>query len=256
MKVESNHRWRHRPDLVSTDKRELYTDECSMEKRLQLTHVAQLYSWDCGLASAQMVLKYYEKDLSHFKEVCDSLGFGHSVWTIDLARLMTVYGVPHTFCTITLGVLKGYSNKRFYRSSFNVDETRVTRLFDQAQALGINVHERSLQTKDLLQHLSTDNPVLVLVDWCYLLCKWCRSKLKCCFPLVGKCLDEYQGHYIVVCGYNKKTKLIYYKNPSCHEDLCCCSWKSFDTARKRYGTDEDVLLLYKDTLNHRKIKPI
>lgn len=212
-----------------------------------MCHVAQSHSWDCGLASAQMVLKYYGKDLNHFKEVCSNLQFGHSVWTIDLAHVMTHYGIPHAFCTITLGVHKGYSNKRFYKSSFSVDETRVSHLFEEAGTLGIHVHQRSLQMKDLLQHLLTDSPFIILVDWSYLPCKWCPLRLKCCFPLMGKCLDEYQGHYIVVCGYNRKNKLIYYKNPSCNEDLCCCSWKSFDTARKRYGTDEDVLLLYKDT---------
>ena len=32
--------------------------EAVMEKRIRLCHVTQTHSWDCGLASAQMVLKY------------------------------------------------------------------------------------------------------------------------------------------------------------------------------------------------------
>ncbi|KAK2177821.1 hypothetical protein NP493_577g01062 [Ridgeia piscesae] len=113
-----------------------------MEKRIRLCHVTQTHSWDCGLASAQMVLKFYDKDLSRFKEVCSNLQFGHSVWTIDLARIMIHYDIPHAFCTVTLGVHQGYSNKRFYKNSFSVDETRVTDLFDTAGTLGINVHQR------------------------------------------------------------------------------------------------------------------
>ena len=32
--------------------------EAVMERRIRMCHVAQTHSWDCGLASAQMVLKY------------------------------------------------------------------------------------------------------------------------------------------------------------------------------------------------------
>ena len=35
----------------------------------------------------------------------------YSIWTIDLAALLKKYNIRHKFCTITLGVDKGYSKQ-------------------------------------------------------------------------------------------------------------------------------------------------
>lgn len=46
-----------------------------------------------------------------FQTACWDLKLTESVWTIDLAYLMSHLGVKHRFCTQTLGVDKGFRNQ-------------------------------------------------------------------------------------------------------------------------------------------------
>jgi len=43
-----------------------------------------------------------------------------SVWTIDLARIMSHYGVRHLLCTITLGVDATYSGKVWWQQTWHL----------------------------------------------------------------------------------------------------------------------------------------
>lgn len=210
----------------------------------------QNYSWDCGLACASMVLKFLNIDADKvYTSDLEALQCGESIWTIDLAALLRKYNIKHKLCTITLGVDKGYSKQSFYSRRFTVDEDRVSRLFEEAAAQGIVVEQRSVSREDILSSIQSGNVVIVLVDWNMLECIWCdrlRCQTGCLSCITSKCCSGYQGHYVVVCGYDKKKKRIFYKNPSYDEDLCCSRMEKFDQARKSYGTDEDTLFVYKD----------
>lgn len=210
----------------------------------------QNYSWDCGLACSSMVLRFlghtthkvYTSDL-------EALQCGESIWTIDLAMLMRRYGVQHKLCTITLGVDKGYSKESFYSGKFSSDEMRISKLFEEAKTLKLDIEQRSVSRADILSHLQSGNVLIALVDWNHLECQWCNRgpcHMSCFSCVSSPCCGGYQGHYIVVCGYDKKKKRIFYKNPSYDVELCCTRMDKFDVARKSYGTDEDVLFVYKD----------
>ena len=213
--------------------------------RIEVPHVKQQHNWDCGLACVQMVLRYFSVPHEDLKEVCQRMNFGDSVWTIDLAYILRHYAINHLLCTITVGVDKGYSSKSFYKNSFSADELRVNKLFQECKEGGVNLEKRSVDIDEVLDHLERRQLIIALIDWSYLNCKWCARQR--CFPDVsclGRCANVYQGHFIVVCGFNRKEKLIYYKNPSFGIELCCCSVRNFDQARKSYGTDEDFLFIY------------
>jgi hypothetical protein len=194
---------------------------------------------------------------AEFRDVCRRLGFGDSVWTIDLAYILRHYRVRHALCTVTFGVDRGYSSARFYRERFSADELRVNALFQQAAGLGVVAQKRSVALDEILAHLRKRCVVVALVDWRHLDCDWCGGGVggRCLGGVsacLGKCLGgcgggsggAYQGHFIVVVGFNSSQRVIYYKNPSYSIGLCCCSWETFDAARKSYGTDEDLLFVY------------
>ncbi|XP_077804747.1 protein GUCD1 isoform X3 [Macaca mulatta] len=178
--------------------------------QLPVPVIQQLYHWDCGLACSRMVLRYLgQLDDSEFERALQELQLTRSIWTIDLAYLMHHFGVRHRFCTQTLGVDKGYKNQSFYRKHFDTEETRVNQLFAQAKACK------------------------VLVEKCGHRC-FCRT-------------PDYQGHFIVLRGYNRATGCIFYNNPAYADRMCSTSISNFEEARTSYGTDEDILFVYLDS---------
>lgn len=128
------------------------------------------------------------------------------------------------------------------------------------------------------------------IEWCNLAKIQLSIKSKSNLPLLKLFpftlafkFTLFLGHFIVVCGYHKVKKLIYYMNPNdshgkfsaitivllnfleemqlsqvwfkvfslfLSEEICSCSMELFDIARKRYGTDEDLLFIYKDWYSH------
>uniref|UniRef100_A0A8C6WYT2 Guanylyl cyclase domain containing 1 n=1 Tax=Neogobius melanostomus TaxID=47308 RepID=A0A8C6WYT2_9GOBI len=198
--------------------------------------IRQEYHWDCGLACSKMVLKYLQSiDDDQFQRACWELKLTESVWTIDLAYLMNHIGVRHCFYTQTLGVDKGLKTRYNKNNKYFVTVKK-----------GISVSVQEIQT-----HLQEGHVAIVLVNAVVLCCELCSSPVKyCCFLPVGqKCFcrkPEYQGHFVVVCGFNRTTDSIYYNNPAYSDRVCSTSVGNFEEARRSYGTDEDILFIYKD----------
>lgn len=76
-----------------------------------------------------------------------------------------------------------------------------------------------VSVQEIQAHLEQGHVAIVLVNAVVLKCEDCSSPVKyCCFLPVGqKCFcrkPEYQGHFIVLCGFNKTTGFIYYNNPA------------------------------------------
>ncbi|XP_064378283.1 protein GUCD1 [Dromaius novaehollandiae] len=221
--------------------------------QLKVPVIQQLYHWDCGLACSRMVLQYLNHlDNDEFQKAIQELQLTKSIWTIDLAYLMRHFGVKHKFCTQTLGVDKGYKNQSFYRKHFDTEENRVNQLFAQAKACKVLVEKCTVTVQDIQKHLSQGHIAIVLVNAVLLLCDLCSSPVKyCCFlPIGQKCFcrnHDYQGHFIVLCGYNKASGSIYYNNPAYADRTCSTSVSNFEEARTSYGTDEDILFIYTDS---------
>ncbi|KAL5016820.1 hypothetical protein ScPMuIL_006409 [Solemya velum] len=222
-------------------------NENKMEVKINVPTVIQMYSWDCGLACVSMILRSMQLDTRNvYTQNLEDLECGERIWTIDLAYLVHMYNIRHTFCTITLGVDKTYNSKAFYRVRFETDENRVNQMFEQASKRGIQVEKRSVTMEDLVSHLRGNNLVICLVDWNSLECIWCDNMRKNCIKCFARlgCCNDFQGHYVVLCGYDLKHQRLYYKNPNFEEDMCCTSMTSFDRARMQHGTDEDTLFIF------------
>ncbi|XP_027432272.1 protein GUCD1 isoform X1 [Zalophus californianus] len=188
--------------------------------QLPVPIIQQLYHWDCGLACSKMVLRYLGPlDDGEFESALQELRLTRSIWTIDLAYLMRHFGVRHRFCTQTLGVDKGYKNQSFYRKHFDTEETRVNQLFAQAKACKVLVEKCTVSVQDIQEHLAQGHVAIVLVNSGVLHCDLCSSPVKyCCFAPSGhRCFcrtPDYQGHFIVLRGYNRATGCIFYNNPA------------------------------------------
>lgn len=221
---------------------------------LNVPAIRQFYHWDCGLACSRMALQYlHPVSEEEFQNACEVLKLTESVWTIDLAYLMHHLGVKHRFCTQTLGVDKGFRNQSFYKKHFETEEERVNELFKHAESRGVVVKKSSVCVEELQRHLSQGHVAIVLVNAVLLVCESCSTAVKyCCFlspgqPCFCKRPAHYQGHFVLLCGFNRNTHTFYYNNPAFADRVCCTSVNNFEEARRSYGTDEDILLIYKDS---------
>ncbi|KFM79085.1 hypothetical protein X975_02718, partial [Stegodyphus mimosarum] len=214
---------------------------------IPLVHVQQHLSWDCGVTAVMMVLS--DKDRLYLQQNLDTVskqeGFNKSTWTIDLAYLLHKFGVRHLYATVTLGVNPGYSKEAFYLHVLNKDTQRINERFLTADANGVKVEKRSVEMEEIIDHLASGNPAIVLVNANLLFCDTCHTN-KCLMKITSYCniSFSYQGHFIVLCGFDKRENKVLYRNPSVLNKVCTMPYDSFENARKSFGTDEDVLFVY------------
>ncbi|XP_039959980.1 protein GUCD1 isoform X1 [Bactrocera tryoni] len=227
------------------------------QKHYNLTHYQQRFNWDCGISCIIMILSTSQREvlLHDFDKICAEEGFGSSTWTIDLCFLLQRFQVRHEYYTKTLGIDPSYSEHSYYTKIINKDEKRVTRKFQEARLHGVSVEQRTIEMEQLLQHLGRRGPVILLTNASLLTCEICKKNVLekfGCFQL--SCIvnntrtpQSYAGHYIVLCGYDLKSQLVFYHNPEVQDEhVCRCTVAAMDVARKAYGTDEDVILIFRN----------
>mmetsp|Transcript_3140 Transcript_3140/g.11312 ORF Transcript_3140/g.11312 Transcript_3140/m.11312 type:complete len:321 (+) Transcript_3140:113-1075(+) len=131
----------------------------------QVCHVRQSYNWDCGLACVAMVLRTFgvekDTDIATLRKLCPTT----SIWTIDLAFLLSKFAVDVTFYTVTLGANPAFAGETFYRDNMEADGKRVNQLFQKAEASGVHIQRRSLALPEIKELILSRNTLLVaLVD--------------------------------------------------------------------------------------------
>ncbi|XP_071744103.1 uncharacterized protein [Lepeophtheirus salmonis] len=200
-------------------------------------HYRQTSFWDCGVSCFIMILN--EKDRKwvlndqNIAKLCAEEGFAQSTWTIDLCYLLRKFCIPFLYTTITKGVDPSYSEEAYYNKVLQKDTERVLRRFDEAERNCISIQERSISLSEILTHLAKAGPIIVLVN---------SNELKSSTNSIE--VAHYQGHYILVVGYDLKKKTIYFQDPSFKQSGNVASFAQFEKARKAYGTDEDIVFIY------------
>nr|ACO14869.1 C22orf13 homolog [Caligus clemensi] len=201
-------------------------------------HYRQTSFWDCGVSCFIMTLG--EKDRKwilrdhNMAKLCAEEGFAQSTWTIDLCYLLRRFRIPFLYTTITKGVDPSYAEEAYYNKVLQIDTERVIRRFDEAEMNDIHIQERSVPLSEILTHLAKAGPVIVLVNSNVLKTPSCIA------------VDEnnYQGHYVLLVGYDLKKKTVAYQDPSFKQTQSSASFAQFERARKSYGTDEDIVFIY------------
>ncbi|XP_052860596.1 protein GUCD1-like [Anopheles cruzii] len=214
-----------------------------------IVHVSQRYDWDCGLACILMVLGRQEKQkfLSNFRRICDEGQFGESTWTIDLCYILNDFNIPHKYLTTTVGANPKHRGNDYYKS-YTLDMVRVNDKFRHAEQSGLDVKQCSVNYRFLIDHLGTYGNIILLTSASMLFCDLCKlNKLPCELRSCLSITPSYTGHYIVLCGYNKRIQKFMYRNPACNDKVCYIPYQALDKARKANGTDEDIILLYDKT---------
>lgn len=205
-------------------------------------HIHQGQRWDCGLACVAMVLSLFAPppSLEELQRLCGTT----SVWSIDLAHLLSRCGVPDpVLCTTFAGVRPDYNNETFYAPHMATDTARVTQLFETAAAAGVNVVCISVTAVELRWALSVGGYVAIaLVD---------KTILLAPNPIESLRKSSYTGHYVLLYGYDNDTDSILIRDPAAPgtERL---SATRLEAARKAHGTDEDLVFVAVPGIGGRK----
>lgn len=207
---------------------------------IEVPHVNQLFSWDCGLACISMVLRTIGIETCSVDALAD-LCCTNSIWTVDLAYLLQKFSVKFFYYTVTLGANPGYSDETFYKDQLPTDVVRVNKLFCEAIEAGISIRCRSISEEQIsLLILSGKYVAIALVDQHKLSRSWVEDV---CASGLGDSGPGYTGHYIVICGYDADEDEFEIRDPASSRKQDKVTSRCLGEARKSFGTDEDILLI-------------
>ncbi|OMO94360.1 hypothetical protein CCACVL1_06044 [Corchorus capsularis] len=207
---------------------------------VEVPHINQLYSWDCGLACVLMALTtigFNDYNIQSLAELCCT----NSIWTVDLAYLLQKFSVRFSYYTVTFGANPNYSGETYYKEQLPTDLVRVDTLFQKAVEAGINIRCRSISGEEMSRWmLSGKYIVIALVDQYKLSHSWVGDVI---VPGLYGSDVEYTGHYVVICGYDADADEFEIRDPASSRKHSRVSSKCLEQARKSFGTDEDLLLI-------------
>ncbi|KAJ4719926.1 Guanylyl cyclase [Melia azedarach] len=207
---------------------------------VEVPHINQLYSWDCGLACVLMALRTTGKCNCTIQGLAD-LCCTTSIWTVDLAYLLQKFNVRFSYFTITFGANPNYSVETFYKEQLPTDLVRVDMLFQKATGAGINIECRSISGVEItLMILSGKYIAIALVDQYKLSRSWMEDVI---VPGFYGNESGYTGHYILICGYDAGADEFEIRDPASSRKHERIPSKRLEEARKSFGTDEDLLLI-------------
>lgn len=204
----------------------------------------QADTWDCGLACARMVLLALgcpsdECSLEWLRRRLAS----SEVWTIDLAYLLTEYGLMVEYLTRCADAVVSptRSSMPFYAASLVDDCARVQALLARAECEDVRVRQARLSAAELWNVLLDEQQlVIALIDANAL---YGRESLS---SGTGAATRSFAGHYVLLAGIDCASDSLVVKDPARPEETLHVPASQMELARQARGTDEDLLLVSLD----------
>eukprot|EP01026_Neomeris_dumetosa_P032492 TRINITY_DN25800_c0_g1_i5.p2 TRINITY_DN25800_c0_g1~~TRINITY_DN25800_c0_g1_i5.p2 ORF type:complete len:268 (-),score=34.21 TRINITY_DN25800_c0_g1_i5:187-990(-) len=226
-------------------------DDSKCKLYLDVPHVKQISSWDCGVACCLMVLKKLNLDNGIGIVGLQNMFQTRSIWTIDMAHVLHQYGVNVAFYTVTIGANPEFAKEKYYMSHMSEDAARVERLFQLAASTGIPIIKKSLNMKEIIEFIASKQYLIILLVDLRKISTWLGAA-DACF-MSSCCMANgmgYQGHYIILCGYDQQRSQFLLMDPGGRNGIQRQSKEAIEEARKSYGTDEDLLLINLESRQH------
>jgi len=206
-------------------------------------HVAkekQKESWDCGLACVQMVIGVLSDDYKPTPEFLQSRIAAPSVWTIDLAYLLSEFGVACEFLTAAPVLdMEAYKGSTFYEASFDADARRVDLLLRAAKAEGLEVRKCTLSATELWNLMSEEETlVIALVD-----ARLLHARVRASNGDPAADPAAFMGHYVLLVGLDDERGGYVVNDPARDDERTFVHADALEAARHAAGTDDDLLLI-------------
>lgn len=168
------------------------------------------------------------------------------MWTIDIAFLLKKLNQSFAFLTVQMGTDPDFASCPYYARSYSEDQIRVDGLFKEALSQQMTIIQHSLHLSEL-KALSMMNTCLVILLVNKRNIDYLKGRLYCMNIDLG-IGDQfgYQGHYILLVGYDEDKRSFLVNDPA-RKEQCWLSEFAVEEARRSYGTDEDILIIFLTT---------
>lgn len=224
-------------------------------------YVFQRYNWDCGLACAEMAMKWAnlhtESGIKIDASPIPPVSHGDPLWNIEIYMKLKERGVHAEFSTSEKGVGVSNMNLDFYKNIFSGNAgtprgdtaltpndsnlsardailKRVNDEFLVAENRGWSVKD-VIPTDDLMEQMSGDPAqnnccALVLINW-YIL----RG--------TSPTHSDFFGHCILVVGFDPINGDVKFLDPLVGSKVQSVKKDKFNAARMSPGTDMDLIVV-------------
>ena len=195
------------------------------------------------------------KILDSYEELIEMIGI-KSVWTIDIFFLLKNLKIDCITMTKELEINEEFDDHPFYSKEIKEDRKRISKLVRRIKEEELAFFKRSLDMREIINELKEGNCIfIILLNDMYSFCEKCDYKIEkflknCllfCFPKI------YQGHYVLLFDYDEKKNVFLIKDPSNKDSFCQIKEETLESARKSFGTEEDLIIInWKNDPNFRK----
>ena len=194
--------------------------------KLKVPFYEQTNPLNCGPNVLRMVLAYFGKDEGiEVLEAKTGRKEGKVIFTIQIATADTSFGYGVDFYSKHILFNKENLKLKFYQKYADTDLEQSKKLVEDAKIAGVNVQEKILSLKELLEFVKEDSVPIILLDW---------NIVK-----AGK-EKNYEGHFVPIVGFDEQK--VYVHN---NQEFLPIPRNIFDEARKAEGTDEDLVVIYR-----------
>lgn len=182
---------------------------------------------DCGPLALKMVLDYFGGKYS-FKKIAKEerqIDTG-LVWSVGIARASRILGFKTKLISTT-----NFSHEEDdidYYKKYAHDKAKIVlkELSDEIKKIGVEIQEKDIDLKELLNYVSESSVPIVLINW---------------FVLVGK--SGFSGHFLPITGYDDEN--VYVHNPGLSDAQAYMAIKKnlFVKSWESKGTDKDTIII-------------
>jgi len=195
---------------------------------LDIPFFKQTSKLNCGPSALKMVLDYFGEDVSiGVLEERVGIKEGKGTSSIQVAMGAKLSGFNVRVYSKIIGFNDENKELDFYKK-YAGEDLESAELIERARKLGVEMEERTIDLDELLNYVSEDSVMIILLDWNVV--KDNKEK-------------GFLGHFVVVTGFDDENVFVHDHGLNDPKENRGIKREVFEAARKSLGTDEDVIVI-------------
>ncbi len=200
--------------------------------RLNVPFYPQTTEMNCGPCALRMVLAFFGEDIPiQILEQRTGIKEGKGVMTIQIATAAALSDHRTEFYSKHLAMNPENLKMEFYQKYSDLTSDSEKLIADALKA-GVKMEEKTISLKEVLARVTPHSIPIVLLDW----------------NIIKGIRGKYQGHFVPIVGYDEKNVYVHNHGLIQPTLFLQIARELFEEARVALGTDEDIVIVYKEKL--------